>query len=1559
MSDSSPPQQLEALYDEHGYPFKLPKTLMSRITRHGTHFLPGVGHTPADIMFVQGYVFDEQAEDVIRGLYQTTKIEPKINKGGAFNTLRDMLGTLGLSLDHCYYTSFIKFKPPKGRHNKPPQHVVAAMSSIFDDEVERVKPKIIVVFGKLAFEQVTGMRMRFDHIRACWFPSVKHKCLIYVMPDALQPVLNPSLCEQMRIDLLDLMFVYESNKNAQVLDAWGVRNEDLFYSTITNSAELKAWVDQRLAENCNLLSVDCEFGGRTIVDCKLRSVQFCWKPAHAVYIRLMDDDARYVFDTSYEGVGAILAPLCDRPSLKYIGYSAAIDISRLAWFMKLKWYNKLAMDLQYGVQAYDESAEQGLERLAIQFTRMGRYDSDLMEWKSKNPDKVSEEHGYLYVPESILAPYACKDVDVPMRAYGRVCQSLIQDDTWEFYNNYANVLVGNLFITFMLTGLPVSYPKLDRLRELYEWGKTELEKEFIARYSQVVEDRLRDVMLEQGTDEVKSLGAFFTIVRAQDVSTYPLFNQVMGDKAGKYRVILDAYLDRANFKLRSSDDKCRWLFDVMGYMPVKSTANKGKGMYATPWERVLELPPEAQKLYSPAVDKQSLMIIAGDTGDQLVHFALQVIAVGSVRNGVLKPAELDDDGNLVKENGLHYWIASDGRIHCNFAATETWRPRAWKPNTLNWASYVHEGVAKAFKELLDKHTAAGTLPALFSGYADGSENIPSIRSVVDVRTLPPLPGSSGWIIVESDYDTAELVGQAYQSGDENFIRLVTEPDTQFGLIPGNDKARVRLQYANDSGIPDENRNSAFLMTWTEKGKLIASYDIADLARDPEGKLLHPRHDLHWGLVEYVLANPREIYTDKIQRVGVGKVGNFSCLSRTTKVLTNLGNIPILEIDETKHKLWDGVEWVTHEGLIEKPPQHTITYGGLTATVDHGVWTDDGREIFFGEAALQNLRLAETQNANGTARQIEFCDSSNRMGYSDAGRNAGLSEVQNVSRPENRVDAEHAKDHMPRMHVRPRGKESRLEISRNASAVRTGHACLLGQLQGTRHSVPVYLKGAIYSMGVINVSGGNVQWEGLRSDRQQRALLPGESSIGRQAHQSEEYTNQPELGNGARGGICLGQSKRSHSTKNHHKLVSRRKVGSGDFGTRQKRRRQSGDEAGFSEGKAGAQSACPIGAASGGYFNGGGYSSLISNRVYVARDFGELGTMETQLRDAKHPNANESVPSGEPDNRLLTQCAEQAVVSGSGDAGGNHEVGEQPGKSKRSKYVAASQGLQSEVSGMHDERIRDKEVLHARDDGRGSSSQELGVNGYRGRPKEVLLDMLQQAGFQFTIEPVYDLVNAGPRHRFTANGVLVSNTAYGASVTTLERKYKSDTGKEPEPGTGQRILDALTAQRPVAMQWLTDLEQCPINPGYVQTESGAKRHFKLHAPNLRGVSARTKKSVLVALAREARNFPLQNSVSVTAIRAAKLLMEHCECENIQHVYPMALLYDSIVTICPIEMRFVVMDLHERFMCTENQWHNHGRTWNYTATHEFNFAWSERPSKALQKQLSDRTYKTNSI
>ncbi len=77
------------------------------------------------------------------------------------------------------------------------------------------------------------------------------------------------------------------------------------------------------------------------------------------------------------------------------------------------------------------------------------------------------------------------------------------------------------------------------------------------------------------------------------------------------------------------------------------------------------------------------------------------------------------------------------------------------------------------------------------------------------------------------------------------------------------------------------------------------------------------------------------------------------------VLTDKGLVPIENLTKA-HKLWDGENWVSHDGVIYKGIGEVIEYDGLRATKDHIVWIE-GQEkpIQFGEAATSGAHLLQS------------------------------------------------------------------------------------------------------------------------------------------------------------------------------------------------------------------------------------------------------------------------------------------------------------------------------------------------------------------------------------------------------------------------------------------------------------------------------------------------------------------------------------------------------------------------------------------------------------------------
>jgi hypothetical protein len=107
----------------------------------------------------------------------------------------------------------------------------------------------------------------------------------------------------------------------------------------------------------------------------------------------------------------------------------------------------------------------------------------------------------------------------------------------------------------------------------------------------------------------------------------------------------------------------------------------------------------------------------------------------------------------------------------------------------------------------------------------------------------------------------------------------------------------------------------------------------------------------------VLAKPTKsalLYTQMIGRGTRLDEGKSDCILEGTPILTDQGLIPIEKVCITM-KVWDGQNWVSHDGAICRGVQEIVEHEGLYATPDHKVWTREGwKEI--GLCKLQGTPL---------------------------------------------------------------------------------------------------------------------------------------------------------------------------------------------------------------------------------------------------------------------------------------------------------------------------------------------------------------------------------------------------------------------------------------------------------------------------------------------------------------------------------------------------------------------------------------------------------------------------
>ncbi len=469
----------------------------------------------------------------------------------------------------------------------------------------------------------------------------------------------------------------------------------------------------------------------------------------------------------------------------------------------------------------------------------------------------------------------CRDVIAPFRAYPIILKQLDYQQLLHYHNTILVPFISDVFSDFAITGLPMDIPLMDELRELFHFAKGVLEEEF----RKTMGTRATSVLRCALVNELGMMNGIAMTKAIQGKDFHETLDMLKGvidlKNVGKWIKLLEHYYDAPNFNIRSPDQMRRWLFDVEKLTPIKSTNQKAKGLPSQSWEKVLELPEDRQKVFTPAVDKQTLQILAQQCAE--INELLDLNVVGNLCKAFLKEAEEYYDEDLdewvVDEHGLHQWLASDGRIHGQMSLTGTGRPRSWMPNTLNWPSYVNERIGRAVIRAIQLAHANGTLPESLLKWVliKDEKELPSIRSCV---TAP-----EGMILVESDYATAEMVALAKISGDRDLQRILEEPDPEWAeLKPGNalgaKYVRVRYLPEVETGIPKHKHKEEYLMAVWKDGDFVGKVTEDDLARNADGSVKHRGYDIHWSIAERIYERPREEMIEKIYR-NAAKVINFS------------------------------------------------------------------------------------------------------------------------------------------------------------------------------------------------------------------------------------------------------------------------------------------------------------------------------------------------------------------------------------------------------------------------------------------------------------------------------------------------------------------------------------------------------------------------------------------------------------------------------------------------------------------------------------------------------------
>lgn len=225
---------------------------------------------------------------------------------------------------------------------------------------------------------------------------------------------------------------------------------------------------------------------------------------------------------------------------------------------------------------------------------------------------------------------------------------------------------------------------------------------------------------------------------------------------------------------------------------------------------------------------------------------------------------------------------------------------------------------------------------------------------------PAHPDLTGVKIVKGDYETNGL-SRAMQQGT-----LVADIVSTW-LEKGQD--RPTLCFAVDRAhakklqqqFQEANVPTAYMDAFTpieEREEIAAQFASGEIKVVCNVGVLTTGID--WDVRCIILARPTRseiLYTQIIGRGLRTAEGKDHCIARGSKILTDKGEVNIEDVT-LDHKLWDGVNWVSHSGAVCRGVQPVIEYCGITATSDHKVMTNEGWKTIE-EASCRQLGIAVT------------------------------------------------------------------------------------------------------------------------------------------------------------------------------------------------------------------------------------------------------------------------------------------------------------------------------------------------------------------------------------------------------------------------------------------------------------------------------------------------------------------------------------------------------------------------------------------------------------------------
>lgn len=252
-----------------------------------------------------------------------------------------------------------------------------------------------------------------------------------------------------------------------------------------------------------------------------------------------------------------------------------------------------------------------------------------------------------------------------------------------------------------------------------------------------------------------------------------------------------------------------------------------------------------------------------------------------------------------------------------------------------------------------------------------------------------------------------------------------------------------------------------------------------------------------------------------------QVGKVACIAEGQQVLTDTGLVAIEKITKS-HRVWDGENFVSHDGVVFQGVREVIEYDGLIATPDHIVFTEDGRNLRFGECARQQIGIVQTGLGRAAIRlgQSDFapCDVAGRQGQarppvSVSTLSDGMHGLRHTEMDQRGQSSARYNQGLPGVLEAKACSDVADETPvRSEKPLRVPYQQAVCRIRRAWHSLR--LPFGFGSRAVGDGEFGSSEGHGNRPDRQQRELCSGQSSLGGQ--RNPDAQSAPDQGEAAPG-----------------------------------------------------------------------------------------------------------------------------------------------------------------------------------------------------------------------------------------------------------------------------------------------------------------------------------------------------------------------------------------------------------------------------------------------------------